>query len=58
MEETFLNMVETLGFPVAITLWLIFRFENRIKHLEEALAGIEKHIIKLEGLAGWCKKGE
>lgn len=48
MEETLLHMVETLGFPIAICLWLIFRFENRIKILETALAGLEKHIIKLE----------
>jgi len=46
--DILIDLVSTIGFPAAVCIWLIFRFEGRIKVLEKALHELTIHLTKLE----------
>ncbi|WP_153465205.1 YvrJ family protein [Sediminibacillus terrae] len=41
---TFIQLISNLGFPIAITVYLLHRFEKRIKALEKAVSELAKLI--------------
>ncbi|QTN01329.1 YvrJ family protein [Sediminibacillus dalangtanensis] len=41
---TFIQLISNLGFPIAITVYLLHRFEKRIKALEKAVNDLAKLI--------------
>lgn len=45
----FVNLLSNFGFPVVITLYLLFRFEKRIFELESAIDELSDVIKKLGG---------
>ena len=37
IEETLLNLVSTVGFPIVITFYLLFRFEKKLNQNTEVM---------------------
>jgi hypothetical protein len=46
--EAFLTAVTTVGFPIALTVWLLVRFDKRVAELTNAIVGREGLIDKQE----------
>ncbi|WP_077624084.1 YvrJ family protein [Sediminibacillus massiliensis] len=40
----YIQLISNLGFPIAITIYLLHRFEKRIKELERAVTELVKII--------------
>ncbi|SDK28821.1 YvrJ family protein [Sediminibacillus albus] len=39
---TFIQLISNLGFPIAISVYLLHRFEKRIRELERAVSEMAK----------------
>lgn len=39
-----LNVIGNFGFPIVITLYLLFRFEKKIENLEGAIQSLNEYI--------------
>ncbi|GIO35587.1 hypothetical protein J41TS12_04480 [Paenibacillus antibioticophila] len=47
MEQTeWMGLIANLGFPIAITTYLLLRFEKKIIDLSEAINGLKDEIQK------------
>jgi len=44
--ETFIKMVSNVGFPIAITGFLLLRFEKKIDRLNETITNILELFLK------------
>jgi hypothetical protein len=51
MEE-YLSAVANFGFPVVVSAYLLFRFETRVKSLEESMIGRNGLLDKIDDLSG------
>ncbi|WP_336245426.1 YvrJ family protein [Paenibacillus sp. FSL W7-1279] len=45
-EVDFATFIANLGFPIAITSYLLIRFEKKISDLSEAINGLKNEIQK------------
>ena len=45
--EAFFSAVANFGFPVVVAAYLLFRFENKVDKLTEAIAGREGLIDRI-----------
>ncbi|EFU39341.1 hypothetical protein PVOR_25328 [Paenibacillus vortex V453] len=45
-EVDFATYISNLGFPIAITLYLLIRFEKKISDLSEAINALKNEIQK------------
>lgn len=44
-----MNILGNVGFPIAITVYLLFRFDRRIEALETVIQDLSEAINKLRG---------
>lgn len=44
-----MNILGNVGFPIAITVYLLFRFDRRIEELETVIQDLSEAINKLRG---------
>ena len=49
MQE-FFEFVKNVGFPIAITAYLLFRFERKLENAEQAITGKDGVIDKFDEL--------
>lgn len=49
MEDLF-KLISNFGFPIVITVYLLFRFEKRIAKMEDLLDGSKGVIVVLSNL--------
>lgn len=47
MEGDIATFIANLGFPIAITLYLLIRFEKKISDLSEAINALKNEIQKM-----------
>jgi len=47
MNEQIMLLIQTVGFPIFVALWFMFRFEKRVNDLRHAINNLEKAIIEL-----------
>ncbi len=48
MDQEFIQIIGNFGFPVAITIYLLVRFENRLELLRVSIDNLTKIIGNLE----------
>lgn len=44
--ENIITMIAELGFPIAITAYLLLRIENQLSHLTEAVVELKESIMQ------------
>jgi hypothetical protein len=49
MIETYTQIIATVGFPIAVTFYLLFRFEKKLSENTKALIGLDKTINSMGG---------
>lgn len=47
-ELKFLQIIGNVGFPIAISMYLLYRFEKRIERLEEAIVKLTAAVARNE----------
>ncbi|MFJ7734496.1 YvrJ family protein [Lysinibacillus sp. NPDC097231] len=48
IDNDFMQIIGNFGFPVAITIYLLVRFENRLESLRTSIDNLTKIIADLE----------
>lgn len=48
--EAFLTAVSTVGFPIALTIFLLIRFEKRIEQLTSSINGRDGILDKIDDI--------
>jgi hypothetical protein len=48
--EAFSTAIATVGFPIALTIWLLVRFDKRIQELVESINGRDGIISKQDAI--------
>ncbi|MEA1960479.1 MAG: YvrJ family protein [Bacillota bacterium] len=51
--EDLLNMIENVGFPITVSVYLLIRVENKLNDLTEAIGDLREAIITMPKTNCW-----
>ena len=54
--ENFLTNIGNFGFPIAVAVYLLFRFENKIEKLETSISGENGLSVRIKDLTNAVKR--
>lgn len=54
--EAFFTAITNFGFPIVVAAYLLFRFENKLEKLEDAINGKDGVISKIDKMQLTCGK--
>lgn len=55
MDNGVLTAISNLGYPIAISVYLLFRFESKIDNLEKGITGEKGLIVTINNLSDTVK---
>ncbi|OWZ82686.1 YvrJ family protein [Natranaerobius trueperi] len=47
--DSFSELIANLGFPIAVTAFLLIRLEHKLNELNDTILSVMKEVIKKEG---------
>ncbi|MEA1960469.1 MAG: YvrJ family protein [Bacillota bacterium] len=51
--QDLLNMIGNVGFPIAVSVYLLIRVENKLNDLTEAIGDLREAIIAMPHTSNW-----